>query len=401
MSVREVTWPSAWRSLPLWSLFERVKDVGHPQEQMLSVYRDHGVVPKDGRDDNFNKTAENRNIYQLVYPGWLVVNRMKAWQGSVGISFHRGIVSGHYICFRPRHDEDPRFLNYLLRSSVYAAEFHQLSRGVRPSQMEIDNDWLRVLPVRVPSVGTQRTIADYLDAETARIDALIERKERMKALIAERWQAAMRAVAIRYLPWLPLRRTWTITDCKHRTPIYGDEAEGYPVVSPGDVEAGRINLQRCHRFVNRADYVDLTEAGRRPRRGDVIYSRNASIGIAAYVDTDEPFTMGQDVCLIRSDSANQLWLSYMLNSVGLDQLNEMKVGSTFDRVNIRQLLDLRIPAPPAHVQRHEAEKLDAEGERIQTLLSRLTLQCSRLAEHRRALISAAVTGELNVPGIAA
>ena len=67
---------------------------------MLSVYRDLGVVTKDDRIDNFNKTAENRNIYQLVDDGWLIVNRMKAWQGSLGISSLRGIVSGHYICFR-------------------------------------------------------------------------------------------------------------------------------------------------------------------------------------------------------------------------------------------------------------------------------------------------------------
>ena len=80
------------------------QDVGHPDEQMLSVFRDYGVVTKDSRN-NLNKTAENRNIYQLVSPGWLVTNRMKAWRGSVGISTLRGIVSGHYICFSPRHKE--------------------------------------------------------------------------------------------------------------------------------------------------------------------------------------------------------------------------------------------------------------------------------------------------------
>ena len=148
MTVVHRAWPSAWRSVPLWSLFRRVKDVGHPQEQMLSVYRDHGVVQKDSRSDNFNKTAENRNIYQLVDKGWLVVNRMKAWQGSLGISPYRGIVSGHYICFQPVHNEDPRFLDYLLRSAAYTTELRQLSRGVRPNQIEIDNDAnvARVLP---------------------------------------------------------------------------------------------------------------------------------------------------------------------------------------------------------------------------------------------------------------
>src|SRR4051812_34938979 len=111
-----VAWPESWRTAPLWSLFERIKDVGHPNEEMLSVYRNLGVVRKGDRHDNFNKTAENRDIYQLVDRDWLIVNRMKAWQGSVGISPYRGIVSGHYICFRPRHAENSQFLNWLLRS---------------------------------------------------------------------------------------------------------------------------------------------------------------------------------------------------------------------------------------------------------------------------------------------
>jgi hypothetical protein len=73
--------PEGWRIRPLWSMFRRIKDVDHPEEQMLSVFRDYGVVAKDSRD-NINKTAENRSIYQLVHPGWLVTNRMKAWQGE-------------------------------------------------------------------------------------------------------------------------------------------------------------------------------------------------------------------------------------------------------------------------------------------------------------------------------
>jgi hypothetical protein len=85
-----------------------------------------------------------------VGPGWLVTNRMKAWQGSVGISSHRGIVSGHYICFRPKHDEVGDYLNWLLRSNRYVAGYQTLSRGVRPGQAEIDNDLLRTLQVVVP-----------------------------------------------------------------------------------------------------------------------------------------------------------------------------------------------------------------------------------------------------------
>ena len=68
-------------------------------EQLLSVYRDYGVVPKSSRDDNFNKPSDDLSTYQLVEHGDLAINKMKAWQGSVAISQCRGIVSPAYFVY--------------------------------------------------------------------------------------------------------------------------------------------------------------------------------------------------------------------------------------------------------------------------------------------------------------
>jgi type I restriction enzyme, S subunit len=395
----DVEWPSAWRSVPLWSLFHREKDVEHPEEEMLSVFRDYGVVRKASRSDNFNKTAENRNIYQLVDNGWLIVNRMKAWQGSLGVSSYRGIVSGHYICFKPHHFENSHFLDYLLRSPPYRSELARLSRGVRPSQIEIDNDWLRALPLHLPPPGIQRRIANFLDTETAQIDALTASKRQMIQLIQERLAGAIVERLSPLEPKRPLKRSWKVTDCKHRTPDY--VASGYPVVSPGDVTPGRLDLARCHRFVDQADYDDLADITHRPKKGDIIYSRNASIGIAAYVETDVPFCMGQDVCLITSPNQDQRYLTHVLNSIGVSQLEKQKIGSTFSRVNIAQIVELDIPTPALSVQRALADEFDDQQRRHQHLIQSLQDQIVLLQESRQALITAAVTGEMEIPGVAA
>lgn len=184
--------PRHWTVRPLWTMFERIKDVDHPDEQMLSVFRDFGVVAKDSRE-NLNRTAENRSIYQLVHPGWLVTNRMKAWQGSVGISALRGIVSGHYICFAPQHHEDDNYLNLLFRSPRYTVGYGLISRGVRIGQAEIDNDDYRVLPVVVPPIDEQKRIAAYLDEQTAKIDTLIAETEKFIELSRERRSALITA----------------------------------------------------------------------------------------------------------------------------------------------------------------------------------------------------------------
>jgi type I restriction enzyme S subunit len=255
------------------------------------------------------------------------------------------------------------------------------------------------VPVPVPKIDDQRAIADFLDAETARIDTLTAKLVSIRRLGTESWHTKIRAIADdpRW-PAIPLRRLWNVIDCKHLTPSY--VPDGYPVISPGDVQPGRLDLRVAHRFVNEVDYARLTEGSRRPRLGDIVYSRNASIGIAAYVDTDEPFTMGQDVCLIRSESEDQLWLMYMLNSVGVDQLAEMKVGSTFDRINIGQLRELIIPVPPRDHQGVEARRMDNETQRLRRLQRTLDDQVRLLSDRRQALITATVTGEFNIPAVA-
>lgn len=184
--------PDHWEIRPLWTMFKRTKDVDHPDEQMLSVFRDFGVIPKDSRENN-NQTAENRSIYQLVHPGWLVANRMKAWQGSVGISTHRGIVSGHYICFEPRHDEDHGYLNWLFRSPRYTAGYGQISRGVRIGQAEIDNGDYRVLPVLVPPLSEQLRMDEHLRTQTQKIDELMLAAAQLANLARERRSALITA----------------------------------------------------------------------------------------------------------------------------------------------------------------------------------------------------------------
>lgn len=177
--------PSVWRTRPLWSIFKREKRTGYIDEQMVSVFREYGVVYKEDFD-NLNITAEDRSIYQLIEPGWLVINRMKAWQGSVGVSNIRGIVSGHYICFRPNHNENSKFLNLLFRSPQYRDGFAMNSRGVRPGQAEIDNDLLRKMPVLLPPADEQARIVAHVDARTADIEQLTFQAARLIGLAAER-----------------------------------------------------------------------------------------------------------------------------------------------------------------------------------------------------------------------
>jgi type I restriction enzyme S subunit len=307
------------------------------------------------------------------------------------------------VCFqntllrlRPRSSMDGSFLGWWCRHAFASGLFASVATGA--NIFHLSTERVRSLEMRHLPLQQQKAIAAFLEIETARLNVIIAKKQRLIELLTIRFTLHVRSRVASSGRLLPMKRSWHVVDCKHRTPKYVDD--GYPVVSPGDVTPGRLDLNRAHRFVGQCDFDDLADAARRPRRGDIVYSRNASIGVAAYVDTDTPFCMGQDVCLITSRDQDQLYLTYALNTLGVEQLQEQKIGSTFSRVNVAQIVELLIPTPPAPVQRALAKELDAANARHEAVTARLRQQIALLQEHRQALITAAVTGELEIPGAA-
>ena len=89
--------PSDWSLESIRAVTQLKSEKGQPDLRVLSVYREYGVIPKDSRDDNHNATSLDTSGYKVVNEGDLVVNKMKAWQGSMGVSEHNGIVSPAYI----------------------------------------------------------------------------------------------------------------------------------------------------------------------------------------------------------------------------------------------------------------------------------------------------------------
>lgn len=165
---------AGWRSVPFWSLYRRDKKTGFPAEELLSVYRDYGVIRKSDRNDNWNRAGEDMSAYQLVEPGDLVLNKMKTWQGSLGVSSLQGIVSPAYFVYKPQTDDDPRFLHYTLRSMHHVGFYASISKGIRPNQWDLQPEMLDSMRVFLPDIDTQREIAQSLEKVDSMIATLDE-----------------------------------------------------------------------------------------------------------------------------------------------------------------------------------------------------------------------------------
>lgn len=264
-----------------------------------------------------------------------------------------------------------------------------------------------------PPLSEQHIIAAFLDRETGKIDALVAEQERLIELLKEKRQsvishavtkglnpdATMKNSGIEWLgevpegwEWGPLKRFAQVIDCKHYTVTCFDD--GWPIVSIRELRDDKIDLSNA-KMTSKEEW-DFLREGRIPAIGDMIFCRNASVGALGYVETDEPFCMGQDVCLIRPDFTSK-FMHYLLTSRFVkEQIEALLVGATIRRANVEEIRNLVTVIPPPEEQSAIVTFLDSETAKIDALVGESLQGIGLLKERRSALISAAVTGKIDV-----
>jgi type I restriction enzyme S subunit len=326
--------------------------------------------------------------------------------------------AGYLVRVRLSLEVAPQFAGYWTESQHY---WGQLRANVIQSTIQnFSAARVKRLRIVLPPPDEQAAIVRFLDWATGRLERAIRAKRKVIALLNEQKQAIIhRAVTrgldpsvplkpsgLRWLGDIPqhwevtaLRRHWRVTDCKHLTVPFVDD--GIPLASVVEVQKFSLDLSRCKR-TKPEWYRLLIDGDRKPRRGDLIYCRNASVGACALVETDIDFAMGQDVCLIRSRAQNQRFLNYLLHSPFMDhQLELLLVGSTFKRINVSEIKALAVVVPPRHEQNAICESLDAGMVAYDIAISRLAREIEFLREYRTRLVADVVTGKLDVREAAA
>ncbi len=161
--------PEHWTESRLKAHFRIQKRQGFDDLTVLSVYREYGVIEKSSRDDNINKTPEDLSKYQLVEPGDLVINKMKSWQGSLGVSTFKGITSPDYVVMTPCGEHHSQYMHHFWRAVPMPTVYHLISNGIRIDQWRMEPDRFLSLPVFLPPIGEQKQIAQRIEQELRRL----------------------------------------------------------------------------------------------------------------------------------------------------------------------------------------------------------------------------------------
>lgn len=386
--------PAGWMVKPFWALFRRVKRTGYPDAELLSVYRDHGVVPKSSRDDNFNKESEDLSGYQLVQEGALVTNKMKAWQGSIAISRYRGIVSPAYYVYEPQSREHDQFLHYLLRSEPYIALYQRISKGIRVNQWDLEHEALRGVPVPLPPLPTQKAIADFLDRETARIDLLIEKKRALTENFALRRLATISSLTFdQDVQSQPLRRFFHVVTGK--TPSRSDEDNF--VSSGGMLWATPTDLLEDKAISSTSETIsDVGMSGMKvvPAGTVLVNGIGASVGKVGLAGAEMTYNQQIHGLIPKSNIISSDFLLYVLIARRQEMLSLASLN-TIPILNGERLGRVLIPVFDAPRQKQVVEVLKHNSAKIISLTEKTLSSIESLREFRAALITAAVTGQIN------
>lgn len=328
-----------------------------------------------------------------------------------------GVVCGYHLAMvRPRAETSGAFIKWWFGSRSLKASVHVRANGltrVGLGQYDLDN-----LVVPVPPLAEQTAIAAFLDRETGKIDALVEEQRRLIELLKEKRQAVISHAVTKGLDpnakmkpsgaeWLgdvpehwevkPLK--WMVShvvDCLHTTPTYEGELL-YPAIRTADVERGVLRLDQA-RLVSKEIYLERIQR-LKPEADDVLYSREGErFGMAALVPEGVDLCLGQRMMMFRTLSPNSPgFLMWALNSEPIyQQVLERTAGAMAPHANISDVINFRIPCPNGEEQLEIANELARITGRIDDLVSKSETTITLLGERRAALISAAVTGKIDV-----
>lgn len=331
------------------------------------------------------------NSAAVMHPaGTVMVSRT----ASIGFTCRIGkpmATTQAFATWTPGPSVDSRYL--LLVAKALAPEFSRLAYG--STHLTIYMPDIESISMPLPPLAAQRAIADYLERETARIDALITARGRMAELLEERWRRMLDdAIWISAAPQIALRRVVQFIDYRGATPA--KQSQGVPLVTAGHVRDGVIDYSTDPQFIAESLYSDWMRRGL-PEVGDVLMTTEAPLGQVAQID-DSSVALAQRVILLKA--AQHLlpdFLALALRSMRFQEhLNAYATGSTALGIKADRLKALAIPVPTVDEQSNVVRtmaKIDAVRTRLTDAVTR---QIAVLTERRSALITGVVTGDVQV-----
>lgn len=421
--LREV--PEHWEIRSLGSLTRPLNQRGSPDLPLLSVVREKGIVLRSSMSDeeNRNYVPDDLSNYKVVRKGNLAINKMKAWQGSMGIAPQDGIVSPAYFVY-DFNIADLNFGHALLRSRPYVALFAMVSDGVRVGQWDLSPAGMKRIPVLTPPLPEQNTIVRYLDYIDKRIRRYINAKKKLIALLNEQKQAIIHQALTRGLDpnirlkpsgveWLrDIPEHWEVLRIKRIARINPSRSNGNQLRDPEELVVflpmERVTAQGkvdCSEFRH---IKEVRQGFSHFRKGDVVVAKITPCfenGKGAYLDklpTDIGFGTTEFIVLRAGPEIEGEYL-YLLTALAQFRLlgvESMTGSAGQQRVSPDFVANFTVGLPPIHEQQEILRTITCGNADYSAAITHAQNEIELLREYRTRLIADVVTGKLDIREVA-
>jgi type I restriction enzyme S subunit len=417
--------PNHWSVLPNRALFDEVKDRNHPKEEMLSVTITRGIVRQKALLDGSSKKDSsnlNKGAYKLVQPHDIAYNKMRAWQGALGASTLRGIISPAYVVMRPRKEANPWFYHNLYRTPSFAKEAERWSYGITSDMWSLRPEHFKVIGSVLPPPDEQAAIVRFLDHANRKIDGFIRAKRKLIGLLNEQKQAIIHRAVTRGLhPDAPLKPSgipwfgeipthWEVRRLKSHLARNDGGVWGSTFDDKGTIvlRSTEQAMDGSWRIKNPA-MIRLTTtqiASALLLEGDIVVTKSSGsqnhIGKASLV-TSEIASLkccySNFMQRLRTTAAlSPNYLAMFLNSRTGRVHYQFTSTSTTGLGNLTRdtLANLPMPMPVRSEQEKILNSVDLELKPLNTAIARTEREIALMQEYRTRLTADLVTGKLDV-----
>lgn len=402
--------PARWDVRNLRTLIRPRNERNKPELPLLSVAREKGVFIRSLTDpnENHNVIPEDLSNYKVAKAGSLVINKMKAWQGSMGIAPCEGIVSPAYYVYDLSFS-NRLYAQMLLRSKPYVAHFAQASDGVRVGQWDLSISGMKQIPVLIPPPEEQTAIVRYLHYTNGRIDRAIREKRKTIALLNEQKQAITYHAITRGvndtnktketgLPWIQqIPENWSLHPnrslMKKRKVLVGEAHTKYKLLSLTkkgviirDIDSGKGKFS--------SDMGTSQEV----RKGDLIFclfdvpETPRTVGLSNH---DGMITSAYTVfeCF---DPVTASYLELFYKAMDDRKLLSPLYSGLRNTIPPQRFLGTKTPLPPVAERQDIVKNITEKAAEIDKAILKLEKELSLIGEYRTRLISDVVTGKLDV-----
>lgn len=394
--------PSHWEVKHLRNFLTIFSEKGFDNAQLLSVTREKGVIlrDRDDKEENHNYVPDDLSGYKHLMSGDFVINKMKSWQGSYGVSKYEGIVSPAYFTCKLR-GVDPQFFSQAIRSKAYIGFFMQYSKGIRVDQWDLDPSSMKDIPFILPPLDEQKKIVPYLNAATAKIDEVIAQQQCMINLLNERKKIVINhAVTKGFNPNVKYKETG--------------------IAWIGAIPEHWQLMQLRYTATNHDNLRQPITADQRDRN-DPQYDYYGASGV---IDRIDHYNVDDKVLLIGEDGANlvlrnlplvykaegKFWVNnhaHILKPRGNDydfmalvleaaDYTLFITGSAQPKLSQANMNAVKLPIPPIEEQREIVAGIKPKLEKIDSFIEQHSSMVSFLQERKQIIINDVVTGKVKV-----